>query len=277
MSTLDEPSTTHVVVPLHRASGRRGARPAVEAEPRPTRSADATSDLTDVVARASGRMLPEATLGFLLDLVTSTAVQVVPAACGAGVTVTAATGEPGTRYVTAAGTDRLVELLDARQYELSEGPCLTAWSQRAVVRVDDLTSEERWPRWSAEACHLGARSVLSAPLVAGDRAMGALKLYSHVPAAFGAADERAAAMFAAQAAVVVRAAVEVRRAGHLDADLQKALRRRELVSQATGIVMGRDRVSAAGALAHLVAVARRDGRSVHEVAQRLISTTTRGR
>ncbi len=256
---------------------RPGARP----DARPG-APDATGDLRDVVARTSGRLLPEPTIARLLDLVTATAVQVVPAACGAGVTVavpgaplTAPGTPPGAGFVTTAGTDPLVEHLDARQYALGDGPCLTAWAERRVVRVDDLRTDARWAPWSAEACRLGARSVLSAPLVAGDDALGALKLYAHVPTAFGAAEERAAAMFAAQAAVLLSAARDVRRAGRLDTDLQDALRRREVVSQATGIVMARDRVSAAGAVAHLVALRRRDQRSVHDVAQRLVAAASR--
>jgi GAF domain-containing protein len=279
MSALHEPPATDLLQPPRPAGPRRGPRAVATVEPHPRGPADAASDLADVVAHASGRMLPEHTIALLLELVTSTAAEVVPVACGAGVTIAAvdATGPGGTRHATAGGTDRLVEHLDARQYELSEGPCLTAWSRRAVVRVDDLEGEVRWPLWSTEACLLGVRSVLSAPLVAGDRALGALKLYSHVPAAFDHGDERAAAMFAAQAALLVSAAAAVRRAGHLDAELQRALRRREVVNQATGIVMGRDHVSAAVALARLAAVGRRDRRSVHDVAHQLVTTTTRER
>jgi GAF domain-containing protein len=232
----------------------------------------ATPYLSDVLARASGRMLPERTVDSVLELITSTAVQVVPAASGAGATVAT-----GTAPASTASTDRLVEEADARQYQLDEGPCLTAWRERVVVRVDDLATDARWPRWAAEARGLGLRSTLSAPLVAGDRALGAMKLYSDRPYAFGADDERTLALFAAQAAVLVDAAAVFRRAGQLSPDLQESLRRREVLSQATGIVMGRDRVPAATAFAHLVALGHRDGRSVHEVAQRLVATTSRGR
>jgi GAF domain-containing protein len=232
-----------------------------------------TAELADVVARASGRMVPEQTLSAILELLTSTAAEVLPRVCGAGVTVVAS----DTGAVTTAATDDVVSAADGLQYALHEGPCLTAWAERSVVRVDDLTEEPRWPRWARAAAEQGLRSVLSAPLEAGDRAVGAIKVYSRDPGAFTAAHERTLAMFAAQAAALVDAAQTFRRAGELSDELQVALRRREIMSQATGIVMARERVPAAGAFAHLVAVGRRDGRSVHDVAERLVRAAEQGR
>ena len=277
MSQLDEPPFPRLfraAGDLPRVQGIGISDAAVSARPL-DESGLRTPSLADVVARASGRMLPEQTIDRLLDLMTSTAVQVVGTACGAGVTVAAGAG--GVHHVTTAATDPLVEHLDRLQYELDEGPCMTAWGNRSTVRVEDLETDPRWPRWSAEARNAGVRSVLSAPLVAGDHVLGALKLYAHVPHAFRDADVQAAAMFAAQGAVLIDAAASVRSAGHVGAELREVLRRRELVSQATGIVMARDRVPAAAAFAHLVAASRREQRSVHDVAHRLVTTVTKGR
>jgi GAF domain-containing protein len=258
MSSLHAPPTAGD--PSSLASG---VRPDLAAEP-------ATGHLGDVVARTSGRMLADETIRAVLELVTATARQLVPHACGAGVTV--ADGPSG--RTTTAGTDPVVEQADRRQYTLDEGPCLTAWSQRTVVRVDDLLDEPRWPRWAAAASGLGLRSALSAPLIAGDRAVGAMKVYSAVPHAFHPADEQAMSLFAAQAAVLVKAAAAYDQAGDLGDDLRAALHQRQVVDQAIGILMGRDRMSADTAFARLVALSRRDRTPVHEVAQRLVSTVS---
>jgi putative methionine-R-sulfoxide reductase with GAF domain len=74
------------------------------------------------------------------------------------------------------------------QYELDEGPCLTAWRQREVVRVDDVTKETRWPAWTAAvtAFGIGLQSTLSVPLVVQDESLGAMKVYARDPYAFDA-------------------------------------------------------------------------------------------
>jgi len=238
----------------------------------PPKPARATGDLTDLVARTSGRMLTDQTVDAVLHLLTSTVADVYPAVAGAGLTVV----DGDTDRVTVAGTDALVRTADAQQYALGEGPCLTAWAERAVVRVDDLADETRWPRWARAARDLGLASALSAPLLVGDEALGALKLYARSPHTFTSRHEDSVRLFAAQAAVLLGAAQAHRRAGHLDAELHEALHRREVISQATGIVMGRDLVPATAAFMHLVARSRRERRPVHEVAERLVGTVGRG-
>ena len=47
---------------------------------------------------------------------------------------------------------------DRLQNRLHKGPCLDAiWTQQ-VVRIDDMTTEGRWPRFAAEAAPMGVAS-----------------------------------------------------------------------------------------------------------------------
>ncbi len=118
-------------------------------------------ELSLVFARMSGLLLSQETVGTALDLVTSLAKDTIPGSLGAGVTLTNERG----RKMTAGASDPRVERADALQYELEEGPCLTAWAQRELVHVDDMVAEKRWPRWCPLAYELGMRAAMSAPLL----------------------------------------------------------------------------------------------------------------
>ena len=225
-------------------------------------------DLSPTVARATGLLMGADTCHALLRLVAATVVHAVQPADGAGVTAPAPDGSPRTREAT----DPDVLELDALQYSLREGPCLSSWSGRQVLRVIDMRSEDRWPRWARSAADRGYRSSLSAPMVAGDRALGAIKVYARAPDAFTAADESTLSLFAAQAAVLTAAAEGYESAGVLGEHVGTALRRRDLVTRACGVVMGREKVPADAAMAHLMAVAARDSCTVHDAAQRLLQS-----
>ena len=229
------------------------------------------SSMEQVVARASGLMLADRTVDGVLRLLTSTAVQAVPSAYGAGITLV---GDDGVS-TTAAGTDRLVEGADALQYDLAEGPCLTAWLTRRVVRVDDASAERRWPRWAAALVDLGLHAVLSAPVVAGDAALGAIKLYSPDAGAFTDHDETTLGLFAAQTALLVAGARSSRHAARLGADVQALLARRDALQQAVGIFMGRDGLTEQAALGRLASVAEHERVSVHDIASRTLTEHAR--
>ena len=64
--------------------------------------------------------------------------------------------------------------VDALQTSTGQGPCLDAAYKERVVRVPDLSREDRWPKFSLGAVELGARSMLSfQSFVESDR-LGAL-------------------------------------------------------------------------------------------------------
>ncbi|WP_159794807.1 GAF and ANTAR domain-containing protein [Puerhibacterium puerhi] len=224
-------------------------------------------DLGAVVARASGLLLSDEVAEAVLSLLTSTAVRIFPASYGAGISTTA----PDGARITAAATDAVVQRVDDLQYELDEGPCLTAWRTRQIIRVDDVATDTRWPVWGPAAAELGVGSTLSAPAAVGETAVGALKLYAPAPGTFGERHETTLAMFAAQVAILVSNAQHFRRAGDLSADVQALLAQRDLVTLATGVVMGRDNVSQQAAFAHLVSLAQHDGGGVHQVAARIVA------
>ena len=236
-------------------------------------------ELAAVYARMAGLLLSEETVDSAVRLVTGLAADVVRGSVGAGVSLL---DDAGRRRTTGASDER-VEHADDLQYELQEGPCLAAWAGRVLVRVDDVTVDDRWPRWSRAVAACGVRSVMSAPLVAGDRALGALKVYADRPGAFAAdpADGdpagRRLTMFAAQAAVLLANVRSFEAAHRYSAELVEALRGRDVISTAKGIVMARESVGEDAAVALLTARAQRGAQSLRDTAAGVVRSTVRPR
>src|SRR4051812_2352857 len=90
-----------------------------------------SDELAGVFARMSGLLLSEETVETSLSLLSSLAQETVPGATGAGVSVM---DERGRR--SSGSTDARVREADRLQYELDEGPCLTAAVSRELVRMD---------------------------------------------------------------------------------------------------------------------------------------------
>lgn len=140
---------------------------------------------------------------------------------------------------TVAATDDTIRAMDADQYETGEGPCVDASTQGHWFRAESLESETRWPSFTPRARGLGIRAILSSPLTSADQSVGALNIYSLTAEAFENEDQQWAAAVAAQASVILSAA----RTGVGDSErahrLQEALRSRESIAVAIGMVMER--------------------------------------
>lgn len=222
----------------------------------------------------SGLLLSRETVDTVLRLITALVLEAIPTGAGAGVTLV----DPQGHKTSAAATDPLVERADALQYELGEGPCLAAWAGRSVVRVDDVASDHRWPRWAGQAQGLGLLAALSAPLVAGDTSLGAMKIYSTAEAgAFDSHAERLLTMFAAQAAILVSNIQSQESARRMSEQLKTALRGRDVIGQAKGILMSSREVDSDTAFALLASMSRRENKKLQDVAADLVNATGRRR
>lgn len=226
------------------------------------------NELARVFARMSGMFLSEATVADALSTVTSLAKDTVVGSTGCGVSLLDRDG----RRTTSAATDSLVEQLDDLQYQLDEGPCLTAWRERTVVRSGGQVDEQRWPSWIPRAHELGMRSFLSAPLVNGDSAMGAIKVYSNALEAFDDRQQDLLRRFAEQAAIFVGNVLTAQAAEHLSEQLKETLRFRDLMAMARGVVMARREVSADEAFRELITEAHRTRRLVRDVAAKIVAS-----
>jgi GAF domain-containing protein len=207
--------------------------PRVRAVARGLRERTAASDeLAGALVELSAVLVDEEPLPDVLRRVAELAVAVVPGCDGAGVTLV-----DGERATTAAHTDDLVVAVDQQQYDAGDGPCLTAVRTRSLQSVDLDEAHQRWPDFAARARELGIRSFLAAPLVAGDRGVGSLNLYSRSPQGFEAVDDVLVGMFCGQASVALANARLYARAVRLNEQLGEALDSRAVIERAKGVLL----------------------------------------
>jgi GAF domain-containing protein len=165
---------------------------------------------------------------------------------------------------TVAHSDEFVRRADLLQYEIGEGPCLDAAWNQDIYRVEDLSVEDRWPRFCPRAAELGVRSILAFRLyVIGDD-MGALNLYSRRPGAFDEQSEQVGRLFAAQAAVALAGSQREQR-------LAEAIQTRDLIGQAKGMLMERHGISGEQAFLMLVETSQRANIKLRDVAEYLVN------
>jgi GAF domain-containing protein len=225
--------------------------------------------LSAALSRLSGVLLAEETLSSVLELVTTLAAETLPGSNGAGVTLL-----DGPTRTTAAATDPLVEEADALQYELDEGPCLSAARDQVGYRVDSTWNETRWPNWTASVAHLGLGSSLSTPLVVRGESLGAVKVYARQEAAFTDRDERILALFAEKAAVILANARSQEELRRLNAHLHQALVTRDLIGQAKGVLRERHHVDEHTAFRMLAERSQRTNTKARDLAWEILSSTS---
>jgi GAF domain-containing protein len=172
--------------------------------------------------------------------------------------------------VTAVFTDPLAPEIDTAQYEAGTGPCLDAFHERLVFRIDDTRNEARWPEFAAAASAAGILSTLSLPLVVGETGLGALNLYSYDLDAF--VDDETATVFAAQASVVLANSQAYWAVRTLVAQLEEALTSRATIEQAKGILMATRRCGADEAFAWLRRQSQTTNRKIRTVATEVIES-----
>ncbi|WP_166140643.1 GAF and ANTAR domain-containing protein [Nocardioides ochotonae] len=189
------------------------------------------------------------------------AVEVVPGADRAGITLRGKRGRP----TTVAATDEIVELLDKEQYALREGPCLDAAGEEPYRVASDLHADQRWPRWAPYAVDLDVRSVLSLRLHTGSRTLGALNLYAAGPGAFDRQAFDVAAVFTIHA-------TEALRTSALISDLRAALESRHVIGTAQGLLAARYDLSYEAAFAVLRRFSNETNTPLREVAERVMET-----
>jgi len=82
-----------------------------------------------------------------LEAVTAAAVEAVAGAEHAAISLVVR----GRTVESRAATDPLAERMDAKQAELSQGPCLDAVWEQESVHIPDMAAESRWPQFTAAA------------------------------------------------------------------------------------------------------------------------------
>ncbi|MEV7607134.1 GAF and ANTAR domain-containing protein [Paenarthrobacter sp. NPDC089322] len=223
-------------------------------------------ELAAVFARATNMLLSEETVSNALNLITEAAVLAVDDASGAGVSLM----DPDGSRSSTASTNSLVAQADSLQYELGQGPCLTAWASGEPVNVEDVRADSRWPEWGVAASDLGLRSCVSVPLLSGDLAFGAIKIYWDRPRFASPRLIRLVEMLAAQASIFLLNIQSREKVAMLSDQLKIALSQRDIVGTAKGIVMARQGLSEGEAILYLITRSNNEGRPLGAIAQDVV-------
>ena len=176
----------------------------------------------------------------------------------------------GDAVTTAAASSELVVVVDQLQIDSGEGPCIDASTRLAAYYANDLIDDPRWPTFAPAAVSAGVRSVLAYSLSTARR--GALNLYARLPAAFGATDRAQGQLFATLARLAIDSAEERATDKTRAVNLAEALRTREMIGQAQGILMERERITADQAFDVLRRASQHMNVKLRQVAETLVET-----
>lgn len=160
-------------------------------------------------------------------------------------------------------TDTPAQQLSALQRGLNEGPALEAVAGRETISTD-LPTDPRWPRL-ATVVPTFLRAAMTLPLYRAGKPAAALVLLSDRPHAFDALDRRAARIFAVHAGLSLDRAMT-------EESLDGAIRRREIVGPAIGIISERYRIDTGAAMEALREASQTTNVKVIELALDIVRT-----
>jgi hypothetical protein len=214
----------------------------------------------DTIKRLSATLTP-GDLDHTLERITAAAVEILPGVHYASITVKHADGG----LETVAPTDQMLLGVDAAQYELQEGPCYDAAVDQLYVSSPNLAADERFAAYAAMAVKAGIRAQAGVRLFDTPKpsAQGALNLYSRDVGNFTDMSV-VSQLFAHQAAIALDYAREVE-------NLQEAVKTRQAVGRAVGIVMERYGLNEERAFAFLARVSQTRNVKLRQVAAEMVT------
>jgi GAF domain-containing protein len=197
----------------------------------------------------------------LVSAVCAEAVRLIDPARHAGVILAI-----GRRHLeVVAATSPVPQQLDELQQREGAGPCLDAARAQAVVRIEDVATDARWPPFAEQATAAGVRSMLCLPLHVDTSVFGTLSVYADTPRAFKDVTESVARVLAVLAAITLSES-------RGRANLERALESRDLIGQAKGIIMQARRITAEEAFALLVRRSQETNTKLLAVAEAVVHT-----
>jgi anti-anti-sigma regulatory factor len=266
LSRLSDPMAAAEESRLEHALPRHGYlgpedRSAVASSSPPFAPRPLTDDLRRVTALPADPDVVDGALGLLIELAKSG----VSGADGVSVSLLR-----HNVLSTVAASDQTIMAMDADQYATGEGPCVDASLRGHWFHAESLDTETRWPSFTPRARGLGIRAILSLPLKASEKPVGALNIYSRTAKAFEINDQQTAEVFAQKASVILSDA----RAGVNDTQMalryKEALRSREIVTLATGVLMEREGVDEDAAFTALLRLSLHDGEPLRHRAETVV-------
>jgi GAF domain-containing protein len=184
------------------------------------------------------------------------AVHIMPGAEHVGISEI----ERGSKFRTLAWTDDVVRSAEARHGGREpHGHWDQLWHS-PMARITDSEADEGWDVLSA----LGLRSALSLRLRADRRRLTVLTAYARKPGAFDEDATRIGRLFTTHVSIALESAT-------VREQLTEAMHTRDLIGQATGILMERQGIDAAAAFESLVRASQRENVKLRDIARQIVS------
>ncbi|MEV6190844.1 GAF and ANTAR domain-containing protein [Streptomyces sp. NPDC051920] len=199
---------------------------------------------------------PHATLRTAVRL----AVRILPGVEYAGISVIE---PPKADRQTLAWTDEVVRSADALNAGQEHPPYWNRLWTAPVARIEDSAAADG--DGDRALSDLGLRSVLSMRLRADRRRLTVLTAYARAPRAFDESATRIGRLFTAHVGIALDSAT-------LREQLTEAMRTRDLIGQATGILMERLDIDASEAFDSLVRTSQRENVKLRDLARRIVDT-----
>jgi hypothetical protein len=225
------------------------------------------TQLAQVLDDAARELLSHDGVEHTLKLIVAGAVGSIPHVTRAGISLLERDGT-----VTAhAPSDEVVVELDQLQNTLEEGPCRDSILDEERVLIDDMAAaDDRWPRFAPAAIERGVGAMVAFQLFAAHGSAGALNLYAEQPGVFDESSLDIGSLFASHAAIALHGAQRA-------AGLNQALRTRDVIGQAKGILIERFTLSEDQAFAMLARSSQETNIKLHAVAEWLVGEATHRR
>jgi GAF domain-containing protein len=190
----------------------------------------------------------------------ATAAKSVPGAQHAAITIV---GRDGVQTVVA--TARYPMVLGKFRQHHDAGPCDAATWTHEVIRIDDVSVEQRWRGYCRDiAGESPIRSILSFRLFVEHHSMGLLTFYSDQPHAFDNESMEIGLVMATHTALAWNT---LRR----DEQFRSALASRDVIGQAKGMIMERFQMDAVQAFQLLSRLSQNSNTPVVEIAYQIVN------
>jgi len=232
-------------------------------------SVSGTRDPVDGVVALAELVAASVPLEQTMLRVAEYALEMAPNATGAALTQV-----DGPERVTVA-TSSLICMAEESQFEIGQGPTLTAVEEGQPVRSESIGGESAWPRYAGRVRRLGLESVLAIPLTLHRTVIAALTMYAERKAAFTESDAAIAVRYAAPAAAIIRNARVLAQARTEIQQLREALQIRPVIDEAVGIIRSRTGETAEEAFRSLRRQSNREHIKVSELAARIVDEAVR--
>lgn len=230
-------------------------------------------DVDDEIARmsltahgANGRGMP---VDGVLEVVARTARRLIPPVDHVSISLVRHHRSGRVLREKTVATGETSRLFANAQWEDGTGPGLDAIRSHAVVTVEDVEDESRWPQlMDVVRERTSIRSSVCVAMTAADRDLGIIVMHAEHAHAFDTASVAIAQKLGVHAAIAISTA-------RRDEQFAQALASRDVIGQAKGVVMERFGVGADRAFSMLATLSQESNIPVAQVSRRVVDASSR--